>query len=68
MGRSLENKMKNRDIFNCEIIESKMNGIRDKINQTVLAIEGDPLCTELRIMDWISYQFCSKEIEKVEMI
>ncbi len=45
-----------------------MNGIRDKINQTVLAIEGDPLCTELRIMDWISYQFCSKEIEKVEMI
>jgi hypothetical protein len=25
--------MKNRDIFICEIIESKMNGIIDKVNQ-----------------------------------
>ena len=51
MGRSHKNNMKNRIIFICEIIEFKMNGITDKINQTVFAIEGDPLYTELRIMD-----------------
>jgi hypothetical protein len=45
-----------------------MNGIIDKINQTDSAIEADPLHTELRTLDWILYQVCSKEIKKFEMI
>jgi hypothetical protein len=38
--------MKNPDVFICEIIESKMNEIIDKINQTDSAIEADPLHSE----------------------
>jgi len=49
--------MKNPDIFICEIIESKMNEIIDKINQMDSAIEADPLHSQLRILDWILYQF-----------
>jgi len=58
----LEN-MKNPDIFICEIIESKMNEIIDKINQMDSATEADPLHSELRILDWILYQVCSNEIK-----
>jgi hypothetical protein len=54
--------MKNPDIFICEIIESKMNEIIDKINQTDSIIEADPLHNELRILDWILYLVCSNEI------
>jgi hypothetical protein len=59
-------KMKNPDIFICEIIESKMYEILDKINQMDSAIEADPLHSELRILDWILYQVCSNEIKKFE--
>ena len=58
----LEN-MKNPDIFICEIIESKMNEIIDKINQLDSAIEADKLHSELRILDWILYQVCSNQIK-----
>ena len=58
-------KMKNPDIFICEIIESKMNEIMDKINETDSAIEADPLHSELRILDWILYQVCSNEIKRI---
>ena len=58
----LEN-MKNPDIFICEIIESKMNEIIDKINESDSIIETDPLHSELRILDWILYQVCSNEIK-----
>ncbi len=34
--------MKNPDPFICEIIESKMNGIIDKINETNSIIESGP--------------------------
>ncbi len=34
-----------------------MNEIIDKINQMDSAIETDPLHSELRILDWILYQF-----------
>ena len=61
-------KMKNPDIFICEIIESKMNEIMDKINETDSAIEADPLHSELRILDWILYQVCSNDIKKFEKI
>ena len=61
-------KMKNPDIFICETIESKMNKIIDKINETDSAIEADPLHSELRILDWILYQVCSNDIKKFEKI
>jgi len=60
----LEN-MKNPDISICEIIESKMNEIIDRINQIDDAIEADPLNGELRILDWILYQVCSNEIKRI---
>jgi uncharacterized protein YicC (UPF0701 family) len=46
----LEN-IKNPDTSICEIIESKMNEIIDKINDIDDAIEADPLHSELRILD-----------------
>jgi hypothetical protein len=49
---TLEN-MKNPEISICEIIESKMYEIIDRINQIDDAIEADPLHSELRILDWI---------------
>ena len=55
--------MKNPDIFICEIIETKMNEIIDKINQLDDAIEADTLHSGLRILDWIFYQVCCKEIK-----
>jgi len=58
-------KMKSPDISICEIIESKMNEIIDKINQMDSAIEADPLHSELRILDWILYQVCSNEIKRI---
>ena len=61
----LEN-MKNPDISICEIIESKMNEIIDRINQIDDAVEVDPLHSELRILDWILYQVCSNEIKQFE--
>ena len=57
--------MNNPDIFICEIIESKMNEIIDKINQMDSATEADPLHSELRILDWILYQVCSNEIKEM---
>ncbi|CAN5531512.1 hypothetical protein BH18THE1_BH18THE1_14330 [soil metagenome] len=52
-------QMKNLGI--CEIIESKMNEIIDKINKTDSIFESDPLDSELRILDWILYQVCSNQ-------
>jgi hypothetical protein len=57
--------MKNPDIPICEIIESKMNEIIDKINQLDDAIEADPLHSELRILDWILFRVCSNEIKRM---
>ena len=54
-------KMKNSDISICEIIESKMNDIILKINQTYSIFEADKLHSELRILEWILYQVCSNQ-------
>jgi len=54
----LEN-MKNPDIQICALIESRMNNLIDKINETDSIIEADPLDSELRILDWILYIVCS---------
>ena len=50
--------MKNSDFPICELIESKMNEIILKINQTHEIFEADILHGELRILDWIFYQVC----------
>jgi hypothetical protein len=47
------NNMKNPNIQNCEILESKMNDTILKINQTYDIFEADKLHSELRILDWI---------------
>ena len=60
--------MKNQDIFICEIIQSKMNEIIDKINKTHDIFEADPLHSELQILEWILYQVCSYEIKQFEKI
>jgi hypothetical protein len=53
--------MKDPNIQICEIIESKMNQIINKINETDSIIEADPMHSELRILDWIFYHFCSSQ-------
>ena len=58
--------MKIPDIPICEVIESKMNEVIDKIDETNSAIEADPLHSELRILDCILYQVYSNEIKKFE--
>jgi hypothetical protein len=56
----LEN-MKKTDLRICEVMESKMNEIIDKINQTHDIFEADKLHSELRILYWIFYQVCSNQ-------
>src|SRR4029450_4003422 len=63
----LEN-MKKPNIQICELIESKMNEIILKINQTHDIFEADKLHSELRILDWIFYKVCSNEIKKNKII
>jgi hypothetical protein len=58
--------MKKPDIIICEIIETKMNEIIDKINKTHDVFEADPLHSELQILDWILYQVCSNEIKSLK--
>jgi hypothetical protein len=60
--------IKDASIPICQVIESKMNQITDKINQIDSVIEADPLHSELRILDWILYQVCSNEIKKFERL
>ena len=61
-------QMNNPDTFICEVIESKMNDIIDKINKTDSVFEADPLDSELRILDWILYQVCSNKLKKFERL
>ena len=56
----LEN-MKNPDVEICSLIETRMNEIIDKINKTDSIFEADPLDSELRILDWILFQVCSRK-------
>lgn len=58
----LEN-MRNPDIQIRNILESKVNKIILKINQTYTIFESDKLHSELRIVDWTFYQVCRFEIK-----
>ena len=62
----LEN-MKNPNVQICDPIESKMNEIILKVNQTHSIFEGDPLHSELSILDWILYLVCSNEKKDVRL-
>jgi len=57
-------KYEKPDIQICDLIQSKMNEIILKINQTHDIFEPGKLHSELRILDWIFYQVCSNEIKK----
>jgi hypothetical protein len=63
----LEN-MKNQSTPICEIIETRMNEIIDKLNETHSTLEADPLDSELMILDWIFYQVCRNQIKQFEGI
>jgi len=56
--------MKKPDIVICEIIETKMNEIIDKINKTHDVFIADLLHSELQILEWILYQVCGNEIKR----
>jgi hypothetical protein len=60
--------MKNPDIQIRDLIDSKMNEIILKINQTYSIFEADKLHSELRILDWIFYQVCRNETKKFERL
>ena len=57
--------MKNSEINICELMESKMNEVILKINQTHDIFEADKLNGELRILEWIFYQVCRNEMERI---
>jgi hypothetical protein len=61
-------KINNPDVAICEVIESKMNEITLKINQTYSTFESDKLHSELKILDWILYQVCCNEVKKFERL
>ena len=56
----LEN-MNNPNTNICKIIESKMDEILIRIKKTNSIFEMDPLDSELRILNWISYQVSSNK-------
>jgi uncharacterized protein YicC (UPF0701 family) len=45
----------------CYLIESRMNEIIQKINESDSIIEADKLHNELRILNWILYQVSSNK-------
>jgi hypothetical protein len=53
--------MKNSNVQICALIESKMNEIILKINQTHSIFKADKLHSELQVLDWILYQVCINE-------
>ena len=58
----LEN-MKDPGINICALIETKINGLIDEINEKDSIIESDPLDSEVRILDWILYIVCSDKLK-----
>jgi hypothetical protein len=63
----LEN-MKNTETDICSVIETRMNEIIVKINNTDSIFEADPLDSELRILDWILFQVCRNKRKDFERI
>ena len=57
----LEN-MKNPDVQICEVIESRLNEVILKINQTHDIFEADKLHSEVRMLDLIFFQVCKEHL------
>jgi hypothetical protein len=49
----------------CAVMESKMNQVIYEINKKESIIEKDPLDTELGILDWIFFQVCKDQQNKL---
>jgi hypothetical protein len=49
----------------CNLIESRMNEITLKINQTHTIFEADKLHSELNILEWIYYVVCKAENQEL---
>jgi hypothetical protein len=60
----LEN-MKNPEIKICDLIESRVKEIINRVNGTDSIFEADPLHSELRILDWIFFIVYSNEIKRL---
>jgi hypothetical protein len=60
----LEN-MKNPHVQICELMESKLNEIILKINQTHDIFEADTLHSELRYLDYLFYNVCKDQQKKL---
>jgi hypothetical protein len=56
----LEN-IKNPNVQICELMESRLNEIILKINQSHDIFESDKLHTELRILDYLFYNVCKDQ-------
>jgi len=56
----LEN-MKNPNLQICQVMESRMNDVILKINQTHDIFEADKLHSELRILDYLFYEVCKDQ-------
>lgn len=54
-------QMRKPDINICALLETKINGLIDKINEKDSIKGADPLESELRILDWILHIVCSSE-------
>ena len=49
--------MKNPNVEICSLLEARMNETIQEINKTDSIFDADKLHSELRILDWIFYQY-----------
>lgn len=56
----LEN-MKNPNVQICEVMESRLNEIILKVNQSQDIFESDKLHSEIQILDYLFYQVCKDQ-------
>lgn len=57
--------MNNPKVQICEVMESRMNDVILKINQTHDIFEADKLHSELRILDYLFYEVCKDQQKKL---
>ena len=60
----LEN-MKNPNVQICELMESRLNEIILKINQTHDIFDSDKIHSELRILDYLFYHVCKDQQKRL---
>jgi hypothetical protein len=60
----LEN-MKNPNVQICEVMESRLNEIILKVNQSKDIFESDKLHSEIQILDYLFYQVCKDQQKRL---